>query len=1192
MLHVLASILPLAVRSTSAQEVFQLQILEGERFTQTSESSIAPGGPKPFLFKGRLVPLLLSQVANNPTLTPPSGSSATLRLDEDSAAFSYTNFLADAASLGSSYPAGSYTFSYTSKSSGATSLPFILPTQSLPGAPRVANFAAAQKVDANSDFTLSWTPPAGASQSDEVEVTIIDETGSIISKSESAGSFQPTPGTTTSYDLAAGTFEPGKSYTGRITFYRVASYDFSTLPAKFAAYFSETEFTIKTVSEEPPGPTPPVLKETSPPSGVAFTNVFDFPIAFAFDQEMKPVHSIQWSTNVNPLKVIYQWFNSSSGSNSVLGCSYPGGWPAGTLSWVLNPDISDPNAFRAATDVLLPERLYSGSIQLVVPALVPVCDGADPLAAAAFGIMKTAFYRQDESGRTVLDREDRGEIRAWMYTASFFDTNRVAFTNPSRIPNLVVFTNEMPPIIRSFNQSAATLGELDALFQPGDYLFQRGSSSVHLQVGGPLYPRIPHFINLPTKSKPTDGLTVQWEPLAAPGPNQLVILEIVDTDGNVVLRAPDACANRILPATASSFTIPAGMFSNSTNYVVALSFVTLTDGGKRLPGVDGTGIAAVRSTTRASLEGSSQGGALPAVHFTQEGMTNGQIRVAIEAVAGVSYVLEAAADLLDPILWVPLETNLATSATLSFTNLDEEDFMGRFFRARPLVSTVPLTSTNAGSALNADRSVSQEFGPNGGTLTLVTSDGALCSLEVSPGALFSPEEISLSEVITLADAPFTNRVLTLEISPDLTLYTPADLNIQLPSEPGGTLAGFGRNVRTGEFFLVPTLTSNSVHSLSLSHLGVVGLARLSASELQRFSTNIPTEFLDDLAETTALLLLETNTVLSSQSIRASTTSRSSRLARQFQQTVYPALVSALSNPNALINSALGQYHNWYLAVARVKQTDRFAPEIQLGNSAAIAVIHEELDYLEPKARAHDQTAILVTGVMAQVLSFVPWRFDYAPGEESALLERIRKVRRFRLEMDSEVDTHTTQGPVLEKTHLDFYFYGGDSEDNSTNAWGSGPLTFTKREHFTPAAPCILEVNQEISADFEVLALRLYGQRNGGTNLFASTYRIRDVTLQAFLPILIDDGFTLICDGIRAHPYYWGAGFALLHKEDSNLYSPIKGWPPELAYKFGRGWAVKPNGSELIATRKYTRSRKLKDETLVEETELKLHHDPE
>ena len=68
-------------------------------------------------------------------------------------------------------------------------------------------------------------------------------------------------------------------------------------------------------------------------------------------------------------------------------------------------------------------------------------------------------------------------------------------------------------------------------------------------------------------------------------------------------------------------------------------------------------------------------------------LSNNSFTFTLIGVPDRSYVIEAAPDLTPPITWTNLGTyTLGTNGLLNFTNFPPSSFLGRFYRARAVIS--------------------------------------------------------------------------------------------------------------------------------------------------------------------------------------------------------------------------------------------------------------------------------------------------------------------------------------------------------------------------------------------------------------------------------------------------------------------------------------------------------------------------
>jgi len=139
------------------------------------------------------------------------------------------------------FPAGNYTFQV----SGATPQTVVVnlpPTTTMPqpGAPHVANYAAAQGVNAAQAFVLSWDAFPGGTAADYIDVDVGPNFGS-----PNPGSPGALTGTATSFTVPAGTLQPATTYAARIGFFRHVGTT-ETGYAKDAYRATYTEFPVVT----------------------------------------------------------------------------------------------------------------------------------------------------------------------------------------------------------------------------------------------------------------------------------------------------------------------------------------------------------------------------------------------------------------------------------------------------------------------------------------------------------------------------------------------------------------------------------------------------------------------------------------------------------------------------------------------------------------------------------------------------------------------------------------------------------------------------------------------------------------------------------------------------------------------------------------------------------------------------------
>ena len=116
------------------------------------------------------------------------------------------------------FPAGSYQFLVQAATSNQQVNVTLSAPASQPAAPHVANYAAAQAVNASQNFTLTWDAFSGGTAADYVYVTV----GNNVFATASPGVSGALPGTATSVVIPAGRLQAGSNYTASVGFYRAS----------------------------------------------------------------------------------------------------------------------------------------------------------------------------------------------------------------------------------------------------------------------------------------------------------------------------------------------------------------------------------------------------------------------------------------------------------------------------------------------------------------------------------------------------------------------------------------------------------------------------------------------------------------------------------------------------------------------------------------------------------------------------------------------------------------------------------------------------------------------------------------------------------------------------------------------------------------------------------------------------------
>jgi Bacterial Ig-like domain len=224
---------------TNAITTFNL----GKTYNYNQNSTAAPvlDTDVPYLFSASTT-LASNRTATSVTLKLPSAAVTNLSqniLQHENYYLVY--FETNLSSFDAAFPAGSYQFSVQAATSNQQVNVTLSAPASQPAAPHVANYAAAQAVNASQNFTLSWDAFPGGTAADYIYVTV----GNNVFATASPGVSGALTGTATSVVIPAGRLQAGANYTASVGFYRAS---WSTNASYVAGTFrgTVTEFPLVT----------------------------------------------------------------------------------------------------------------------------------------------------------------------------------------------------------------------------------------------------------------------------------------------------------------------------------------------------------------------------------------------------------------------------------------------------------------------------------------------------------------------------------------------------------------------------------------------------------------------------------------------------------------------------------------------------------------------------------------------------------------------------------------------------------------------------------------------------------------------------------------------------------------------------------------------------------------------------------
>ncbi len=679
-----------------AADVSAYGVLKGQEYTQTTTGQPVLSATQGYQFRA-FVSVSDTGDVNGASVRTPAGASVDLDYDPnamDEARFVAETSAASAAQLNATYPAGTYTFQIDAVTDGIKFAVLSLGADAYPAAaPSILNVAAAQNVDANSNFTVSWSPIAGATANDRIELRITDSNGFDVYDTPSLSKPDALPGTVTSFNISAGTLNENEQYTAHVRFLKIARNTTSYPGAVgMTGFYAETSFALSTGAVGGgTDTTPPVLVSTSPQNGATGVSA-QSPILFTFNEAMAAGgQNIAWSGNLDASKFFYFW----SGDKKILTAFYQGNLPAGaTITWRLNPTSSPFGNFKDLAGNELPVNVFAGSFSTAggstttnsPPSASPsdYCHSGvtNEPGNGAYTLFKTVNYVQTNNAAPVIDPELGATFASFLNPRTNQSYSSASITIPGgSTRSLSNFFGSYYFLYQTFPSQAA----LDAAFPNGLYHFT-GQVSGGGQVGANItlpensYPPVPQVLNLAELQgmNPNADFTLRWNPFTAAGQYDMISLEIHNQTDSEVFYAPDFCLPRPLPNTATSIVIPAGTFKTSGQFEGTLRFSRLAAlDTNSIPGSSGVAGIAVSTSFGFQVGSTNQTSAPKWTGFHRN--SDNSVDLQLSGPANKTYIIEASSNLTQ---WTAILTTNSPSGSVNYHDAQAGLTPYRFFRAR------------------------------------------------------------------------------------------------------------------------------------------------------------------------------------------------------------------------------------------------------------------------------------------------------------------------------------------------------------------------------------------------------------------------------------------------------------------------------------------------------------------------------
>jgi hypothetical protein len=232
-----ASTFPLV---TFAEDVQFYNVTKNQVFKQNSSGTPTLAN-SPFRFVAQVIATASNSVNSAQVQLPAAGGIDALPPDPNGTVFAFQQNFGTQAALDAAFASGVYTFQINAVHDGNRSLPLNLPADSFPVTPHVANWAAAQNVNPQAGFKLTWDPFTGATSADDIHIFTTDNLGNTVTEDFLSTS-------NTSITFPAGTFQSGQTYGAQIQFRHFVTVDTTNYPGTTGSsrFISRTIFNLTT----------------------------------------------------------------------------------------------------------------------------------------------------------------------------------------------------------------------------------------------------------------------------------------------------------------------------------------------------------------------------------------------------------------------------------------------------------------------------------------------------------------------------------------------------------------------------------------------------------------------------------------------------------------------------------------------------------------------------------------------------------------------------------------------------------------------------------------------------------------------------------------------------------------------------------------------------------------------------------
>lgn len=385
--------------------------------------------------------------------------------------------------------------------------------------------------------------------------------------------------------------------------------------------------------------------------------------------------SLAFSSNV-PGTPQASWNNDST----VLTISFTSNLPGGAqISWTINPDNNISGLVLSSENA----DIVPKTTGLFTTEAGSTCDpDGIPDTYGSISLFKSATYQQTSTATPTLKNDELPAFYAGVRSPQANSVTSATLTGPGSTD--IPLTGFSGTFFASDQKTTQT--ELDTSYPAGTYSF-----SLNRSTGGPTelsmqmpsstsYPNIPQVTNyqLAQSIDPTKDFTLSFNGLQSPAANDVILLDIADSQGTTILSAPDLCIPLPLANTANSFVIPANTLSAGKTYTLRLSYGKTFYVSTTNP-TDFASFGALQRQTVLTIT-TTGGVVVPQPQISSSSFQGGFFAVTIgNLTPGTDYRLQYSTT-LDANSWTDLDTINSTTPMPYFDTASNESTGQRFYR--------------------------------------------------------------------------------------------------------------------------------------------------------------------------------------------------------------------------------------------------------------------------------------------------------------------------------------------------------------------------------------------------------------------------------------------------------------------------------------------------------------------------------